>query len=109
MSNPAQATYNLAAAIPPKVRRYVYAAYVIAGVVTGCAQAYIAAVGMPQPDPVTGALGVLAFLAVPITGLAAVNTPEGGAVELEAADGDFWVNPGTGEGNWLGKDEQGDS
>jgi len=60
-----------------RARRVIYGAYVIALVVAGAAQAWFAALQLAQPSALVGALAVLAYLGIPIGGLALANTSAG--------------------------------
>lgn len=55
--------------IPPGARRWIYGAYVLAGIAAGAAQVAL------EPDPtwLVKAVDVLAYLSVPIGGLAVSN------------------------------------
>lgn len=58
------------------VRKIIYSAYIVAGVVIGAVQVGFAAVeGAGQPTWLTVALAVYAFLSVPLGSLAVSNTP----------------------------------
>lgn len=59
------------------VRKAIYSAYVIAGVIIGATQVAFAAIeGAGQPDWLTVTLAVYAFLSVPLGSLALSNTPK---------------------------------
>lgn len=58
----------------PNVRKVVYAAYAAGAVVVGAAAAYFLGIHHPIPEPVVGAQAVVAYLGIPIGGLALVNT-----------------------------------
>ena len=65
---------NLNAVITsPVARKLIYTIYVIAGVIIGATQVAFAATASGQPDWLTVALAVLAYLSIPIGGLALVN------------------------------------
>lgn len=69
-------TPNLASVIEsPTVRKWIYGAYVVAVVVVGAVQVAHAAIEVAQPDWLTATLSVLAYLGVPVGGLALANTP----------------------------------
>lgn len=57
--------------IPAAWRKWIYAAYAVAGLVVGTVQVAL------EPDPawIAPALAVLAYLAVPLGATAASNTP----------------------------------
>jgi hypothetical protein len=67
---------NLGNVIKSSVARaWIYGAYVIAGLAVGALQVAFAAVaGVEQPDWLTIALAVYAYLGIPVGGLAAVNS-----------------------------------
>lgn len=69
--------YNIGRFIAsPVARKAIYGAYVAAGVVFGAIQVGTAAVeGLGQPEWLTVALAVYAFLSVPVGSLALTNTP----------------------------------
>ena len=56
------------------VRKLVYGIYASAAIVVGGVAAYFLSIGVPIPTEVTGAQGVIAYLAIPIGGLALANT-----------------------------------
>ena len=56
------------------IRKVIYSAYVIALVLVGAAQVAYAAVSVATPSWLTIALAVLAYLGVPVGGLALANT-----------------------------------
>jgi hypothetical protein len=56
-----------------RVRKIIYAAYVVGIIIIGALQVGFAAVSAGQPDWLTVALAVAAFLGVPIGGLAVAN------------------------------------
>ncbi len=58
----------------PTVRKIIYGVYIVALVIVGAAQVGFAAVEAGQPEWLTIALAVLAYLGVPIGGLAIANT-----------------------------------
>lgn len=60
----------------PTVRKAAYGIFVILGVILGATQVGFAAIeGAGQPEWLTVALAVYAFLSVPVGSLALVNTP----------------------------------
>jgi hypothetical protein len=69
--------YNIGRFIAsPLARKVIYGTYVIAGIVFGAIQVGTAAVeGAGQPEWLTVALAVYAFLSVPVGSLALTNTP----------------------------------
>lgn len=58
----------------PFVRRLIYGAYIIALVVVGAIQVGYAAVTAANPDWLIVSVAVLAYLGIPVAGLAAANT-----------------------------------
>ena len=69
--------------VPPAARRWIYAVYVLAGLVVGAVT--VATGGL---DWTAAAERVLAYLAVPLGVLAGVNVPTGGDWIDSQADGD---------------------
>lgn len=59
----------------PTVRKVIYSTYIILLVVVGAVQVGFAAVQSGQPAWLIAALAVLAYLGVPVGGLALVNSP----------------------------------
>ena len=59
----------------PTIRKVIYAAYVVLGVVLGATQVGFSAIEAGQPTWLTVALAVYAFLSVPLGSLALSNTP----------------------------------
>lgn len=57
-----------------RVRKAIYAAYVVAIILIGAIQVGHAAIRAAQPEWLTVALAVAAYLGVPVGGLAAANT-----------------------------------
>lgn len=57
-----------------RVRKAIYGAYVLAIIVIGAIQVGFAAISAGQPEWLTVALAVTAYLGVPVGGLAVVNT-----------------------------------
>lgn len=57
-----------------RVRQLIYGLYVIAIIVTGAIQVGFAAVSIAQPDWLTASLAILAYLGIPVGGLALANT-----------------------------------
>ena len=55
-------------------RKLVYGLYVIAIVVAGAAQVAYSSLEIPSPDWLVASLAVLAYLGIPVGGLAAANT-----------------------------------
>lgn len=71
-------TPDLGAIIPSgAARKVIYGTYAVAAVVVGGAAAYFLGVGDPIPGVVVGAQAVIAYLAIPVGGLAAANTSTG--------------------------------
>jgi hypothetical protein len=67
---------NLGTIIPnASWRRLIYAVYVIALIVAGACQVGFAALELAQPQWLTASLAVLAYLGIPVGGLAIANTP----------------------------------
>lgn len=67
---------NLASVVSnPGIRKAVYTVFVVAVLVAGAAQAAFASLGDVQPEWLTATLNVLAYLAIPVGGLALANTP----------------------------------
>jgi len=71
----------------PIVRKVIYTVYVIAGILIGALQVAYSALGGGQPDWLTVALSVLAYLSIPIGGLALANTPPQTALPPAGGDG----------------------
>lgn len=66
------------------IRKAIYAAYVVAGVLIGATQVGFASIeGAGQPTWLTVSLAVYAFLSVPLGSLAAANT---GVVQVVTQD-----------------------
>lgn len=57
-----------------RIRKIIYTVYVLVIIIIGAIQVGFAAVSAGQPDWLTIALAVAAYLGVPVGGLAAVNT-----------------------------------
>lgn len=66
--------------LPPMVRKYLYAAYGVVGLVVACVDVYF---GASDPSWVQPTQDVLAYLAVPMGVLAASNTPASAAEVAE--------------------------
>ena len=58
-------------------RKIIYGVYVVAVLIAASVQVYVSATQVVQPEWLTGALAVLAFLGAPIGGLAAANASNG--------------------------------
>lgn len=58
----------------PTARKIVYGAYAISAVVVGGIAAYFLGIQSPIPEPVIGAQAVIAYLGIPVGGLALANT-----------------------------------
>lgn len=56
------------------IRKAIYSAYVIAIIIIGAIQVGVAAISTGQPEWLTVAIAVAAYLGVPVGGLAAANT-----------------------------------
>ena len=67
--------------LPPMVRKYLYAAYGVVGLVVACVDVYF---GSSDPAWVQPTQDVLAYLAVPMGVLAASNTPASAAEVADA-------------------------
>lgn len=61
-------------------RKIIYGVYVVAVLIAASVQVYVSATQAVQPEWLTGALAVLAFLGAPIGGLAAANASNGPVV-----------------------------
>jgi hypothetical protein len=59
----------------PKARKVIYGGYALAALVVGGFAAYFLSVGHNLPEWLVGAQGVVAYLGIPIGGLALANTP----------------------------------
>lgn len=59
----------------PTARKRIYGAYIILLIVAGAAQVAYAAIQLSQPSWLIAALAVLAYLGIPVGGLALVNSP----------------------------------
>ena len=57
-----------------RARKAIYGAYVIGIVILGAIQVGFAAISAGQPDWLTVAIAVAAYLGIPVGGLAAANT-----------------------------------
>lgn len=58
-----------------RIRAAIYTVYVVAAIVVGAFPIAYAATSAPAPSWVAIATAVIAYLAIPVGGLAAVNTP----------------------------------
>lgn len=58
----------------PTARRVIYGTYAVAAVVVGGIAAYFLGIQTPIPEPVIGAQAVIAYLGIPVGGLALANT-----------------------------------
>lgn len=67
---------NLKDSIPASVRKVIYWAFIAATAIVGGAQAYVGAIGIVQPDWITGTLAVLAYLGALLGLQAVVYTPK---------------------------------
>ncbi len=73
--NPAPEQPNIGVVISnPTARKVVYGAYAVGALVVGGIAAYFLGIQHPIPEPVIGAQAVIAYLGIPIGGLALVNT-----------------------------------
>lgn len=62
----------------PRARKLVYGVYAVAAVIVGGVAAYFLGVQADMPEAVVGAQAVIAYLAIPVGGLALVNTTSRG-------------------------------
>lgn len=75
MSTPTPSTPNLGNVVEsPTARKVIYGVYAVAAVVVGGIAAYFLGVQDPIPEQVIGAQAVIAYLAIPVGGLALANT-----------------------------------
>lgn len=75
MSNPTPSTPNLGNVVEnPTARKVIYGAYAVSAVVVGGIAAYFLGIQTPIPEQVIGAQAVIAYLAIPVGGLALANT-----------------------------------
>lgn len=58
----------------PTIRKTIYGIYVVAAILVGGAAVYFASIGAQVPEIVVGAQAVIAYLAIPVGGLAVANT-----------------------------------
>ena len=66
----------------PKARKTIYGTYIVALVIAGGTQVAYSAIQLGQPAWLVASLAVLAYLGIPVGGLALVNSPSnGGAAE----------------------------
>lgn len=66
---------NPLTSIPSKYRQYIYVAYGVVALLVGAFAAfYLATPQTPLPEWLNGAQRVIAYLAIPVGALAAVNT-----------------------------------
>lgn len=59
----------------PRIRKIIYAGYALAAIAVGGFVAYFLGVGSPIPELLVGLQAVVAYLGIPIGGLALANTP----------------------------------
>jgi hypothetical protein len=59
----------------PGARKVIYGTYALAAIVVGGVAAYFLGIGDPLPEVVVGAQAVVAYLGIPVGGLALANTP----------------------------------
>lgn len=59
----------------PNVRKVIYGTYIILLVIAGAAQVAYSAIQLGQPAWLVASLAVLAYLGIPVGGLALVNSP----------------------------------
>lgn len=57
-----------------RARKVIYGVYALAAVAAGGVAAYFLGIGHPIPQEVVGAQAVIAYLAIPVGGLALANT-----------------------------------
>ena len=75
MSTPTPSTPNLGNVVENSTaRKVIYGAYTVAAIVIGGVAAYFLGIQSPIPQEVIGAQAVIAYLAIPIGGLALANT-----------------------------------
>ncbi len=75
MSTPAPTPPNLGTVVKSaKIRAAVYGTYAVAAVVVGGIAAYVLGTGHVIPEQVIGAQAVIAYLGIPVGGLALANT-----------------------------------
>lgn len=75
MSIPTPSTPNIGNVVEnPTARKVIYGAYAVAAIVVGGIAAYFLGVQDPIPEQVIGAQAVIAYLAIPVGGLALANT-----------------------------------
>lgn len=72
--------------ISPGVRKAIYWVYFAITLIVGSAQAYVAAIGAPQPPIITGALAVLAYAGAMLGLQAAVFTPKTPVAAVKPVD-----------------------
>lgn len=61
-----------------RARKVIYGGYVLALIGAGAAQVAFADLGIAAPEWLSASLSVLAYLGIPVGGLAAANTRKGG-------------------------------
>ena len=75
MSTPTPSTPNLGNVVENSTaRKVIYGAYTVAAIVIGGVAAYFHGIQTPIPQEVIGAQAVIAYLAIPVGGLALANT-----------------------------------
>lgn len=75
MSTPTPSTPNLGNVVENSTaRKVIYGAYTVAAIVIGGVAAYFLGIQSPIPQEVIGAQAVIAYLAIPVGGLALANT-----------------------------------
>lgn len=75
MSTPTPSTPNLGNVVENSTaRKVIYGAYTVAAIVIGGVAAYFLGIQTPIPQEVIGAQAVIAYLAIPVGGLALANT-----------------------------------
>lgn len=75
MSTPTPSTPNLGNVVEnTTARKVIYGAYTVAAIVIGGVAAYFLGIQSPIPQEVIGAQAVIAYLAIPVGGLALANT-----------------------------------
>lgn len=68
---------NLGTIVPSGLaRKIIYGTYTVGAIVVGGAAVYFSATGQGLPEVVVGAQAVIAYLSIPVGGLALANTPK---------------------------------
>ena len=75
MSTPAPTPPNLGTVVKnAKIRAGVYGTYAVSAIIVGGIAAYFLGIGHAIPEQVIGAQAVIAYLGIPVGGLALANT-----------------------------------